>query len=159
MAQSAPQSRASACLPLVSQAVVALLATRSASESDSAVQGRAEFMLRRGFQGPLVESLLTFYQDYENIKEGEPAWARGRSGAGRGPGQYVQPPSGRARGWRQSLGERPPTDPPVLEVLLVGKYGLPWDMTTPQHRQFNPLFMLRRGAAFVQEAADTLRRR
>lgn len=91
------------------QAVVALLATRSAAGSNSEVQGRAEFMLRRGFQGPLLESFLTFYQDYENIKE--------------------------------------------------GKYGLPWDMTTPRHRQFNPLFMLRRGAAFVQEAADTLRRR
>lgn len=32
-------------------------------------------------------------------------------------------------------------------------------MTTSGHRQFNPLFVLRRGAAFLQEAVATLQRR
>ena len=35
----------------------------------------------------------------------------------------------------------------------------PWDMTTPTHRQFNPLYIARRAAAFIDEAAETLRRR
>lgn len=58
---------------------------------------------------------------------------------------------------------------PVTEALLTyyqdwtniqeGKYALPWDMTTSGHRQFNPLFVAQRGAAFVREAADTLKRR
>ncbi len=39
------------------------------------------------------------------------------------------------------------------------RYSLPWDMTTAGHRQFNPLFVLRRGAAFLQEAVATLQRR
>lgn len=31
-----------------------------------------------------------------------------------------------------------------LEHIEAGHYKLPWDMTTVNHRQFNPLFMLRR---------------
>jgi ubiquinone/menaquinone biosynthesis C-methylase UbiE len=36
---------------------------------------------------------------------------------------------------------------------------MPWDATTPTHRQFNPLFIASRAAAFASEAAATLRRR
>lgn len=45
------------------------------------------------------------------------------------------------------------------ENIKEGRYVLPWDMTTPGHRQYNPLFVLQRGAAFLQEAVATLRRR
>lgn len=58
---------------------------------------------------------------------------------------------------------------PITEAMLMfyqdhenikeGKYALPWDMTTAGHRQFNPLFVLRRSAAFLNEASQTLRRR
>jgi len=58
---------------------------------------------------------------------------------------------------------------PISEALLAyyqdyenikeGRYALPWDMTTPTHRQYNPVFVLRNGAKFVREAVDTLRRR
>ncbi|KAL4419508.1 hypothetical protein ABPG77_002294 [Micractinium sp. CCAP 211/92] len=45
------------------------------------------------------------------------------------------------------------------ENIKEGRYALPWDMTTAGHRQFNPLFVLRRGATFLQEAVATLQRR
>ncbi|KAL4451802.1 hypothetical protein ABPG75_007464 [Micractinium tetrahymenae] len=45
------------------------------------------------------------------------------------------------------------------ENIKEGRYALPWDMTTPGHRQYNPLYILQRGAAFLQEAVATLRRR
>ena len=58
---------------------------------------------------------------------------------------------------------------PLTEALLMfyqdyeqikeGAFALPWDMTTTGHRQFNPLYVLRKATAFVSEAADTLRRR
>lgn len=32
----------------------------------------------------------------------------------------------------------------------AGLYKMPWDMTTLGHRQYNPLFVLRKAAAFVQ---------
>lgn len=50
-----------------------------------------------------------------------------------------------------------PLPPPPLPT--AGKYALPWDMTTPGHRQFNPLFVLQRSATFLREATQTLRRR
>ena len=31
-----------------------------------------------------------------------------------------------------------------LENIQSGAYKLPWDMTTPSHRQFNPLFVARK---------------
>ena len=37
---------------------------------------------------------------------------------------------------------------------------MPYDMTSGlRHRQFNPLFVLRKGALFMQEAAHTISRR
>lgn len=45
-----------------------------------------------------------------------------------------------------------------FQNIKQGKYVAPWDMT-PGHRQFNPLFVLRRGFNFLGEAVDTLRRR
>jgi ubiquinone/menaquinone biosynthesis C-methylase UbiE len=45
------------------------------------------------------------------------------------------------------------------ELIKEGKYALPWDMTTSGHRQFNPLYVLQRSAAFLNEASQTLRRR
>lgn len=93
------------------QAIAGLAATRLAAtrqgDSDKALS-RFEQVARNGWQGPLSEAMLAYYQDYENIKE--------------------------------------------------GKYQLPWDMT-PSHRQFNPLYILRRGVQFVSEATETLRRR
>jgi ubiquinone/menaquinone biosynthesis C-methylase UbiE len=68
-----------------------------------------EAIARNGWQGPLAEACMSYYQDYENIKE--------------------------------------------------GRYTLPWDMVTTSHRQFNPLYIARKAAAFVTEATDTLRRR
>lgn len=43
--------------------------------------------------------------------------------------------------------------------ISSGAYGLPWDMTTVQHRQYNPVWQLRRSAQFVRDAVQTLRRR
>lgn len=93
------------------QGLAGLLATRNASGRDenSPAVNRFEWLFRRGWAGPLTEAMLTYYQDFENIKE--------------------------------------------------GKYGLPWDMVDFSHRQFNPLFILQRGAAFLSEATATLRRR
>ncbi|KAI7837521.1 hypothetical protein COHA_008657 [Chlorella ohadii] len=58
---------------------------------------------------------------------------------------------------------------PVTEAMLMyyqdhenikeGKYALPWDMASLNHRQFNPLYVLQRSAAFLNEATQTLRRR
>ncbi|KAL6778348.1 COQ5B [Auxenochlorella protothecoides x Auxenochlorella symbiontica] len=58
---------------------------------------------------------------------------------------------------------------PLAEVLLMyyqdlqnikeGKYGFPWDMETVRHRQFNPLFVLQRAAAFMGEARLTMQRK
>jgi hypothetical protein len=45
------------------------------------------------------------------------------------------------------------------QLIKEGRYVLPYDMATLQHRQFNPLYVLRKGAAFMREAVDTLRRR
>ena len=42
----------------------------------------------------------------------------------------------------------------------AGYYKLPYDMTSGlRHRQFNPLYVLRKGAMFMREAADTISRR
>lgn len=43
--------------------------------------------------------------------------------------------------------------------IQEGRYNLPWDMTTPRHRQFNPLYIARKFVDFVQEASATLQRR
>lgn len=45
------------------------------------------------------------------------------------------------------------------ENIKAGKYTLPWDMTTTNHRQFSPFYIARKAASFVTEATDTLRRR
>jgi hypothetical protein len=48
----------------------------------------------------------------------------------------------------------------VLPCCRAGYYKLPYDMTSGlRHRQFNPLYILRKGAMFVREAADTISRR
>ncbi|GBF94272.1 S-adenosyl-L-methionine-dependent methyltransferase [Raphidocelis subcapitata] len=46
-----------------------------------------------------------------------------------------------------------------LANIKAGAYKLPWDMTTPTHRQFNPAFVARKAATFVGEAVETLNRR
>ncbi|KAK9815790.1 hypothetical protein WJX72_009506 [[Myrmecia] bisecta] len=46
-----------------------------------------------------------------------------------------------------------------LVHIQEGLYKLPWDMTTLTHRQYNPLFVARRGLQFLAEAANTLSRR
>jgi ubiquinone/menaquinone biosynthesis C-methylase UbiE len=43
--------------------------------------------------------------------------------------------------------------------IEAGVYKLPWDMTTPTNRQYNPLFVLDQGRTFLKEAAGTLQRR
>ena len=43
--------------------------------------------------------------------------------------------------------------------IEAGVYKLPWDMTTPNHRQYNPVHVLRTAANFVSEASNTLQRR
>jgi hypothetical protein len=94
------------------QAILGLAAARAAAGNTVRPEGaltRFERIARDGWQGPLTEAFLSYYQDYENIKE--------------------------------------------------GRYGLPWDMTTLTHRQFNPLYILRKGAAFLSEARETMRRR
>ncbi|KAI8105187.1 hypothetical protein M9435_000357 [Picochlorum sp. BPE23] len=94
------------------QAILGLSYARSAANRDSRstdVLTRMEAIARNGWQGPLAEACMSYYQDYENIKE--------------------------------------------------GRYTLPWDMVTTSHRQFNPLYIARKAAAFVTEATDTLRRR
>ncbi|EFN55961.1 hypothetical protein CHLNCDRAFT_145276 [Chlorella variabilis] len=57
------------------QGVASLLATRQAIGQNSQSQAltRFETMFRRGWAGPLTEALLTFYQDFENIKAGADA--------------------------------------------------------------------------------------
>lgn len=39
-----------------------------------------------------------------------------------------------------------------------GLYKLPWDMTTPRNRQYDPLHMLSTVVSFATEASDALRR-
>ncbi|KAI3437854.1 hypothetical protein D9Q98_000300 [Chlorella vulgaris] len=92
------------------QGVASVAATQRAvgRNADSPAASRFEQLIRRGWSGPVTEALLTYWQDFQNIKQ--------------------------------------------------GKYVAPWDMT-PGHRQFNPLFVLRRGFNFLGEAVDTLRRR
>ena len=46
-----------------------------------------------------------------------------------------------------------------LRNIKEGAYKLPWDMTTPGHRQYNPLFVLRQAALYLQEAPEVLGRR
>ncbi|GLC55741.1 hypothetical protein PLESTB_001020700 [Pleodorina starrii] len=43
--------------------------------------------------------------------------------------------------------------------ICAGYYPMPWDMVTPGHRQYNPLFMLTKTAQAVEESVATLRRR
>lgn len=61
-------------------------------------------------------------------------------------------------GWAGPMGEALLTYYQDSEMIKEGKYAMPWDMS-PGHRQFNPLFVLSRGARFIQEAAETLNRR
>ncbi|KIZ07181.1 hypothetical protein MNEG_0776 [Monoraphidium neglectum] len=46
-----------------------------------------------------------------------------------------------------------------LAAIKAGAYKLPWDMTTPTHRQFNPLYVASKATSFVGEAIGTLNRR
>lgn len=39
-----------------------------------------------------------------------------------------------------------------------GLYKLPWDMTTPRNRQYDPLHMMSTVVSFATEASDALRR-
>lgn len=39
-----------------------------------------------------------------------------------------------------------------------GMYKLPWDMTTPRNRQYDPLHVMNTVASFAKEASDALRR-
>ena len=96
------------------QAIVGLAAARFAASSDVSDNGpltRWEQIARNGWQGPLAEAFLSYYQDYEMIKE--------------------------------------------------GTYKMPYDGVElrPTNRQFNPLYILRKGALFLSEATETLRRR
>ena len=94
------------------QAILGLSYARSmANRSGQSTEmlTRMEAVAKSGWQGPLAEAVMAYYQDYENIKS--------------------------------------------------GAYALPWDMTTPSHRQFNPLYIARKASQFVTEAVDTLRRR
>ena len=94
------------------QALLGLAAARAAAGSDVKEGGaltRFEQVARNGWQGPLAEAFLSYYQDYECIKE--------------------------------------------------GKFAFPWDAASLTHRQFNPLYILRKGSAFLSEASETLRRR
>jgi hypothetical protein len=43
--------------------------------------------------------------------------------------------------------------------IEMGLYPRPWDMEEPNHRQFDPRFILNRGRRFVREAVGTLGRR
>lgn len=94
------------------QAILGLSYARStATREDRSTETltRMEAIAKNGWQGPLAEACLSYYQDYENIK--------------------------------------------------AGRYDLPWDMTTNNHRQFSPFYIARKAAAFVTEATETLRRR
>lgn len=94
------------------QAIMGLAAARVAANRDAsstAVMTRMEEIARSGWQGPLAEAFMAYYQDYECIKQ--------------------------------------------------GAYALPYDMTSTSHRQFNPLYVIRKANAFFTEASDTLKRR
>ena len=58
---------------LLVQGLVALLAARSAIgvNAQSGAMSRMEETFRKGWAGPVTEALLTYYQDYTMIKEGE----------------------------------------------------------------------------------------
>jgi hypothetical protein len=45
-----------------------------------------------------------------------------------------------------------------LRCINEGMYKLPWDMTTPTHRQYNPFWVLQQGVNVVSEAADIIGR-
>jgi ubiquinone/menaquinone biosynthesis C-methylase UbiE len=46
-----------------------------------------------------------------------------------------------------------------FECIQAGQYREPWDTTTPNHRQSNPLFVLQQTSRFVREAVGTMGRR
>ena len=46
-----------------------------------------------------------------------------------------------------------------LALIKEGVFKLPWDMTTPRHRQFNPAFVLQQGRRFVRETSNILNAR
>jgi len=46
-----------------------------------------------------------------------------------------------------------------LECVRAGEYRLPWDMSTPGHRQRNPVYMARKAVEYFQEATGVLGRR
>jgi len=109
-----------------------------------------------------------YYQDHENIKEG--AW-HGAFWAGHGFfAREAKLHLCAAQLWGCTSLSQPrlPPDPLASPHTLVafasplhiaGKYALPWDMASLNHRQFNPLYVLQRSAAFLNEATQTLRRR
>lgn len=43
--------------------------------------------------------------------------------------------------------------------MRAGEYRLPWDMSTPGHRQRNPVYMARKAVEYFQEATGVLGRR
>lgn len=57
----------------VAQAVIGLAAARGAigRSSTSSPLTRMEEIVKSGLRGPVAEALLSYYQDYENIKEGK----------------------------------------------------------------------------------------
>jgi hypothetical protein len=46
-----------------------------------------------------------------------------------------------------------------LRLIKEKKYRLPWDMTTPGHRQYNPGFVLGEAWRFLSEARNVLGKR
>ncbi|KXZ46690.1 hypothetical protein GPECTOR_41g654 [Gonium pectorale] len=85
------------------------------------------------------------------LAAGPAAGSGGRDGGGGGGGgggaRRFGPahPSGLAAAQQltDDVGEVLATFEQDLENIRAGLYPLPWDMTTPQHRQYDPLFVLR----------------
>ena len=46
-----------------------------------------------------------------------------------------------------------------LKNIEAGLYKLPWDMTTPGNKQYDPVHVMRIAVAFASEASNTLQRR
>jgi len=82
--------------------------------------------------------------------------------ASRGPGGQAPPsidPAQAASAMPRLLGEAFSTFADDLACIEAGVYPLPFDLTSPSHRQFSPLFAVRQAAIFVNEAVANLEKR
>ncbi|KAG2447858.1 hypothetical protein HYH02_007314 [Chlamydomonas schloesseri] len=112
----------------------------------------------------LSETLPTSLSGLAGLVTGGSAASAGSSaGSGGGSGPKETPFTRLSANASKEFGNRAAeaiaTFQQDYDNIKSGAYPLPWDMTSPSHRQYNPLNVLGRSAQFIQESVATLRRR